>query len=92
MNGDRTEQRLIAELCHQINSPLAAIRNAMYLSACRSNDPEVLRYLQLANEEISAIARILREARVILENIPAPAAPPAHHHQHRHRHSRRAAA
>jgi len=83
MKGESTEQELVAELCHRINSPLAAIRNAMYLSACRSSDPEVLRYLELANEEITAIARILREARFILGDLPALTMPPANDHRHR---------
>ncbi len=52
-----------AELNHQIKSPLAAIRNALYLAASRSHDPEILRYLTLAEHEAVAIAAILDEAR-----------------------------
>ena len=55
-------ESLVAELNHKINSPLAAIRNALYLAACRTADPELHRYLQLANEEITSIAEILRAA------------------------------
>jgi signal transduction histidine kinase len=65
----REKQHLIAELSHQINSPLAAMRNALYLASCRSQDPALLRYLELANEEISSIASILRETRFILEDM-----------------------
>jgi two-component sensor histidine kinase len=54
---------LLAELNHKINSPLAAIRNALYLAACRTSDPELHRYLQLANSEITSIADTLRAAR-----------------------------
>ncbi len=63
--GDR--QKLIAELSHQINSPLAAIRNALYLAATRTSELEVLQYLALANEEITSIAAILRETRTVIE-------------------------
>jgi two-component sensor histidine kinase len=85
------EQPLIAELCHRINSPLAAIRNALYLSGCRSQDPDVLRYLQLANEEVSSIAGILREARAVPAEAPPVKPKPAANREHQ-RHSRRAAA
>ncbi|HWR36177.1 MAG TPA: histidine kinase dimerization/phospho-acceptor domain-containing protein [Clostridia bacterium] len=54
---------LIAELSHQINSPLAAIRNAIYLAASRTADLEVRRYLELADSEVVIIASALRNAR-----------------------------
>lgn len=65
MNWDSVSaaETLIAELNHKINSPLAAIRNALYLAACCSADPELHRYLQLANSEITSIAETLRAAR-----------------------------
>lgn len=65
MNVDRvsTAETLIAELNHKINSPLAAIRNALYLAACCTADPQLHRYLQLANSEITSIAETLRAAR-----------------------------
>ena len=69
-------QELIAELCHQINSPLAAVRNALYLSACRTRDPELLRYLSVADEEISRVAATLRNARALCESCE-PVAPSA---------------
>jgi hypothetical protein len=55
--------RRLAELNHKINSPLAAIRDALYLAACRTGDSENQRYLQLANSEISSITNTLRLAR-----------------------------
>ncbi len=64
------KQYLIAELSHQINSPLAAIRNALYLAACKTGDPELLRYLTIADDEISAIAATLRATRAVIEQIP----------------------
>lgn len=57
------DSKLAADLNHQINSPLAAIRNALYLAACRTSDPEIRRYLRLADDEVAAIAAILRDAR-----------------------------
>jgi hypothetical protein len=54
---------LIAELNHQINSPLAAIRYALYLAACRTTDAELLRYLELADGEVTSIAQTLGAAR-----------------------------
>jgi len=52
----QTKQELVQELNHEIHSPLAAIRNALYLAAVRSSDPATLRYLELADAEISRIA------------------------------------
>lgn len=63
-----SKQELVQELQHEINSPLAAIRNALYLAALRSSDPEVLRYLELAEAEISRIAAVLKNANQIDEN------------------------
>jgi len=63
-----SNQGLIQELKHQIHSPLAAIRNALYLAAIRIDDPEALRYLALAEAEISRIAAVLQNADQIQEN------------------------
>lgn len=64
-------ERLLAELSHEINSPLAAIRNALYLIACRAGEreAEIRAYIALADEEAVAIAMVLRQARLeALEN------------------------
>lgn len=63
-----SKEGLIQELKHEIHSPLAAIRNALYLAAVRTDDPETLRYLALANDEISRIAAVLKNASQIKEN------------------------
>jgi signal transduction histidine kinase len=63
-----TNRELVQELQHEINSPLAAIRNALYLAALQSSDPEALRYLELAEAEISRIAAVLKNANQIDEN------------------------
>jgi len=59
---------LLAEVSHQINSPLAAIRNALYLAAQHSGDPEVAQYLELAEHEVTNIVSRMRELRDALEN------------------------
>lgn len=72
---ERDPQDLVAELSHQINSPLAAIRNALYLAACRTRDGELLRYLAMADQEVASIAATLRSARRLCEVCePLPAA------------------
>jgi len=63
-----SKKEMICELKHQINSPLAAIRNALYLTAVRVRDPEVARYLKLADEEVSRIAMVLNKAEQLNEN------------------------
>jgi len=63
-----SKKELIRELKHQINSPLAAIRNALYLTAARVLDPEVERYLKLADAEASRIAAVLNKAEQLNEN------------------------
>lgn len=63
-----SKESLIQELRHQIHSPLAAIRNALYLTAIRIDDPEALRYLALAEAEITRIAAVLKNADQIEEN------------------------
>ncbi|MCU1218849.1 MAG: hypothetical protein JWN42_46 [Candidatus Angelobacter sp.] len=63
-----SNQEVIQELRHEIHSPLAAIRNALYLAAARSTDPEALQYLRLADAELSRIALVLKNANQIDEN------------------------
>ena len=80
----QTKRELVRELNHEIHSPLAAIRNALYLAAVRSSDPATLRYLELADAEISRIAGVLRKVNQADENkgvnllapsiLPVPAA------------------
>jgi two-component sensor histidine kinase len=62
------KEGLIQELKHQIHSPLAAVRNALYLAGARTDNPETLRYLALAEAEVTRIAAVLRNADQIEEN------------------------
>lgn len=63
-----TKEGLIQELKHEIHSPLAAIRNALYLAGLRTSDPQTLRYLALAEAEVARIAAVLKNANQIEEN------------------------
>ncbi|HSK42832.1 MAG TPA: histidine kinase dimerization/phospho-acceptor domain-containing protein [Candidatus Binatia bacterium] len=63
-----SKESLVRELKHEIHSPLAAIRNALYLAATRTDDPETQRYLALADAEASRIASVLKNAHQIKEN------------------------
>jgi nitrogen-specific signal transduction histidine kinase len=63
-----TKKELIGKLNHEINSPLAAIRNALYLAAVRTHDPETKRYLRLADAEVSRISAILKNPNQVDEN------------------------
>src|SRR5262249_9915496 len=58
------QMKLVARLQHQINSPLAAIRNALYLAAGHPVDAKVAHYLKLADLQVSRIAGILRSSAV----------------------------
>jgi two-component sensor histidine kinase len=62
---------LMVEVSHQVNSPLAAIRNAIYLAAQRTADPEIIQYLQIADDEVSSIVNRIRELRAEVETWPA---------------------
>ena len=62
------KQEPLGELKHAINNSLAAIRNALYLAAVQTSDPEMERYLKLADVEVSRIAAILNNASQIDEN------------------------
>jgi nitrogen-specific signal transduction histidine kinase len=50
------------ELRHEIHSPLAALRNALYLIALRCDDFQVLEYVKLAEAEAREIADALNRA------------------------------
>jgi hypothetical protein len=80
MGPSKYQYRVIAEVSHQINSPLAAIRNALYLAAQHTEDGEVLAYLAIADAEVTSIVSRIKELRETLEaggNLDfASAAPP----------------
>src|SRR6266567_1429522 len=54
--------RLAASIAHEINNPLEAIKNALYLLANKipSDDPNA-KFLQIATKETDRVSRILRQ-------------------------------
>jgi len=54
------ERKLLAKLNHQINSPLAVIRNALFLAGAHTGNNIAVSYLKLADQQVSRIAGILR--------------------------------
>jgi signal transduction histidine kinase len=67
----------LSEVAHEINSPLAVIRNAIYLVSKRVQDPQTLQYLTIADEEVEAISHALRRTRnrLLIEAEPEPPIP-----------------
>ncbi len=56
------KNELINELRHEIHSPLAALRSALYLIAMRCDDFRVHEYVKLAEVEAKEIAAALNRA------------------------------
>jgi PAS domain S-box-containing protein len=55
--------QLAASLAHEINNPLEAVINVLYLLAGRSDlDPAATGLISVANNEVSRVARIVRQS------------------------------
>src|SRR5262249_146939 len=55
--------KLAASLAHEINNPLSAVINVLYLLASRSDlDPTVANYVAIANNEVARISRIVKQS------------------------------
>jgi len=55
--------RLAAVIAHEINNPLEAVTNVLYLLRQRPDlDPESRDYIRIADEELARVARIVRQA------------------------------
>ena len=54
--------RLAASIAHEINNPLEAIKNALYLLVNRipKSDPNY-RFLEIARQETERVSRVLRQ-------------------------------
>ena len=56
------QEDVMNELRHEIHSPLAALRNALYLISIRCDDFQVLEYVRLAEAEAQEIAAAINRA------------------------------
>jgi PAS domain S-box-containing protein len=55
--------QLAASLAHEINNPLSAVINVLYLLACRSDlDPAATDLVLTANNEIGRVSRIVKQS------------------------------
>jgi PAS domain S-box-containing protein len=55
--------RMAATIAHEINNPLAAITNSLYLAKNNIDNPEALRrFLEMADEELRRVSHISRQA------------------------------
>jgi signal transduction histidine kinase len=52
--------RLAASIAHEINNPLEAISNAIYLARC-CPPSEISQYLQMADEQLTRVAQITKQ-------------------------------
>ncbi len=50
--------RLAASIAHEINNPLAAVTNLLYLAKLSASDPNTLKYLGMAEQELSRASAI----------------------------------
>jgi PAS domain S-box-containing protein len=66
--------RMAASIAHEINNPLAALTNTVYLAQSSLGEPSVAQqYLQLADDELSRIAHITRQALGFYRESSTPA-------------------
>lgn len=55
--------RIAASLAHEINNPLAAVTNSLYIAMQDSNlNPTTLQYLRLADHELARIAQVTTQS------------------------------
>jgi signal transduction histidine kinase len=53
--------RLAASIAHEVNNPLEAIKNALYLMQTNSEDDKNTRFLQIARKETERVSHIIRQ-------------------------------
>ncbi|MGA2369317.1 MAG: ATP-binding protein [Candidatus Korobacteraceae bacterium] len=67
--------RLAATIAHEINNPLEAVTNTLYLARVSAEDPaSQLQYLDMADDELKRIAHITRQTLGFYRESSAPAA------------------
>ena len=53
--------RLAASIAHEINNPLEAITNLLYLMRTTTADPQMMEYLAVAEQELSRVTEIVKQ-------------------------------
>lgn len=54
--------RLAATIAHEVNNPLEAVTNILYLLAHRELDPQAIEYVKLAERELQRVTQIVRQS------------------------------
>jgi PAS domain S-box-containing protein len=68
-----TVGRMAASIAHEINNPLAAVMNSLYLAQTGTDDlAEVRRYLALADDELRRVAHITQQTLGFYRESSAP--------------------
>src|SRR5665213_883169 len=66
--------RMAAVLAHEINNPLAAVMNLLFLAQINADTPELVRqYLKMADDELKRIAHITRQTLGFYRESSVPA-------------------
>lgn len=65
--------RLAATVAHEINNPLEAVTNLLYLASGRVSDPTASEYLESAQYELKRIAQITRQTLGFYRDTSTPA-------------------
>ena len=66
--------RMAVSMAHEINNPLEAVTNTLYLARTNADDPEfVRRYLDIADDELKHISHITRQTLGFYRESSAPA-------------------
>lgn len=66
--------RMAASIAHEINNPLAAVMNAVYLAKTGLRQPELAQYLDMAEDELKCISHITRQTLGFYRESSSPTA------------------
>src|SRR5678816_4927242 len=64
--------RLAASIAHEVNNPLEAIKNALYLLQSGSESDKNARFLQIARKETERVSHIIRQMPVSYTHLTLP--------------------